>query len=113
MTASAAMQRRNLQLETASTHSRDSFSGPTALTIALLVATQPYGQAAVLGDSAAPVLVIERRLGTLHITEEIRVSEADVLRELLSFQQRLVNSQEELPDPARRVLHDNLWQLYE
>lgn len=39
-------------------------------------------------------------------------AQADILRELINFHERLANSQQDLPADAARILRENLWQLY-
>jgi len=88
---------------------QESFQSVTAIGLALLI----FSSYNVAAKSYEGVTFLQQP-DTAQMTTEIwRVTESDVLDELLAFHNRLASTQRDLPSEAMQVLTKNLWDLYE
>lgn len=109
--ASANLEDLDLHFESETTVSQVSLPRVAVLSLMLLVAQhRAYAKAAVEQE---PVHLPELHQGSAQASAPALVSHADLVNALLEFHDRLVGTQEDLATEARRLLHDNLWQLYD
>lgn len=109
--ASTILEDLDMHFEGDTTVSQVSLAKVAALSLMLLVAQhRAYAKATVEQE---PVRLPGLHQGSAQASAPALVSHADLVNALLEFHDRLLATQEDLATEARRLLHDNLWRLYD
>lgn len=106
----AVLEGIDRSLEAKATISQVSFMGATALSLGILAA-QCAEYARLRGEDTHMRPATSHQASAQAVAPAVDRS-ADIMDAILRLHDRLLAEQEELPPDARRILYENLWQLY-
>jgi hypothetical protein len=106
----SALEKLDRGLEAKKTSSQASFVLFSAVSLSLWAA-QSAAYARLRGEDAHMQQPISHQ-ASAQVVSPAAERDADIVDAILRLHDRLLTEQEELPPDARRILYENLWQLY-